>query len=149
MRVGRAPRRAQKLRIAELDNQLAARRSAFDRPIGVAHCPKREATRVQRWRERAVLGELRRLRQNLAMVSASLAGEERQKSEYAGVTRRAKGQRRQSVHAPAQCADNVTEWRTSDAPPPGCSDENQRHGAVSRIERLAGVRASRRASVAM
>jgi hypothetical protein len=49
------------------------------------------------------------LRQNLAMVLAAFAGQQRQQREDAGIARRAERQRRQGVRAPAECANDVTE----------------------------------------
>jgi hypothetical protein len=75
--------------------------------VGALDGSEREATWVDQWNERARFDESRRLRENLAMVSATLPGKKRPQRENAGIGGALEREGSKPVVAPTEAAHHV------------------------------------------
>jgi hypothetical protein len=118
-----------------INNDLAGSGSAFDCSMSLPDRVEIETAWVEARHDLASFHQLCGFAQNLTVMRASLSGQYRQQREYTGVTRCAKGQRRQRVGTLAERADDMSE----------ASDRVKRriehgsaHGVVDEIEAPTG-----------
>src|SRR5262249_59480095 len=91
------------------DDDFSLRVTSLEGVVGALDTSEGEAPRVNQRNELASFDELRRLRENVAMVSATLAGQKWQQRENAGIRGALEGQGSKRVVAPSETAHHVAE----------------------------------------
>ena len=93
----------------KVDDNLSLRVAIAEGVVGALDGSEGEAPRINQWNELASFDESRRLCENVAMVSATLAGKKRQQRENARIRGALEGQGSKRVAAPSEAAYNVAE----------------------------------------
>src|SRR5262245_52974620 len=93
----------------QVDDNFSLRVAISEGVVGALDGSEGEAPLVNQWNELASFDELGRLCENIAMVSATLAGKKRQQRENAGIRGALEGQGSKPVAAPSEAAHHVAE----------------------------------------